>query len=299
MTFKEFYYTDFRPSYLEGVVRYPEQTDYMVEKNCGLINDKQLSDITLSDINTIIKVTDDTYAINRVKHLRAFLKRVMKYAYACGYINRDISAFEFRRLKPRPKPLQEVFTTEQARFLTSGDSRIMRMFRFECLTGLRREEILALRWENVDLQRKHIYVCQTIVIINGRAQLVDDTKNHRFRYVELNEEAYRILLSQPTFCEFVFGNPKTKSFLSPRTYHEEYNTMWIRKNEEWKKTHKEGLPPLTPHKFRHTFASLLVSNNVDVKTVADLLGHSDLDTTNVYLHSYEDRRTEAVKAINF
>ena len=47
MKFKEFYYKDFRPSYLEGVVRYPEQTDYVIEQNCKSINGKDLSEIGL------------------------------------------------------------------------------------------------------------------------------------------------------------------------------------------------------------------------------------------------------------
>ena len=56
MKFKEFYYKDFRPSYLEGVVRYPEQTDYVIEQNCKPINGKELSEIGLSDLNNLIKI---------------------------------------------------------------------------------------------------------------------------------------------------------------------------------------------------------------------------------------------------
>lgn len=300
MTFKEFYYTDFRPSYLEGVVRYPEQTDYMLEMNCKPIHDTELADINLAMLNDLIKTCDDTYCADRVKKLRSFLKRIMRYAFACRYTPIDLSMFEFRRCKKRPAPAQQLsFTAEQAEFLTSGDSLIIKMFRFECLTGLRREEILALQWKNVDLTKRRIYVCQTVVVLKGCARLVDDTKNHKFRFVELNENAYKLLVSVPVTSDFVFGNPRTNKFISPRRYHEEYNTMWIRKNEEWKKTHKEGLPPLTPHKFRHTFASLLAASGVDVKTVADLLGHTKLDTTNIYLHSYDDVRREAVEKIQF
>lgn len=299
MKFSEFYYNEFRPSYLDGIVRYPEQTDYLVNINCCDILDKDLRDITLNDCNLIIKNTDERYCVDRAKKVRSFLKRIMKYAYACQYVTHDITAFEFRKVKRRPeKPLQ-VFTEEQARFLTSGNGRIINMFRFECLTGLRREEILGLRWNNVDLKNRRIYVCETVVIINNRATHVQDTKNHRFRYVELNDGAYNILLTTPQFCDFVFGNPKTKKFLSPRRYHEEYNAMWFDKNREYKKLTGNSLPSLTPHKFRHTFASLLVANNVDVKTVADLLGHSKLETTSIYLHSYDDIRKQAVSSINF
>ena len=140
MNFKEFYYKDFRPSYLEGVVRYPEQTDYVIEQNCKPINGKDLSEIGLSDLNNIIKICDDTYCIDRVKKLRSVLKRIMRYAYACRYTSIDLSAFELRRCRKRPETVQQLsFTAEQAAFLTSGDSIIMKMFRFECLTGLRRD----------------------------------------------------------------------------------------------------------------------------------------------------------------
>lgn len=299
MNFKDFYFNEFRPSYLEGIVRYPEQTDYLVRINCAPIAFKELSEITLNDINSIIKDTDDNYCADRAKKVRAFLKRIMKYAYACRYIDFDVTSFEFRRIKRRTEQPLQMFTTEQAQFLTSGDSRIIKMFRFECLTGLRREEILGLRWENVDFKNRRIYVCETVVIIANRATHVKDTKTHKFRYVELNDSAYNILLTTEETSEFVFGNPKTKNFLSPRRYHEEYNALWFAKNREWLKTHSEGLPHLTPHKFRHTFASLLVANNVDVKTVADLLGHSKLETTSIYLHSYDDNRKQAVSSINF
>nr|CDL66567.1 unnamed protein product [uncultured bacterium] len=216
MNFKDFYYNEFRPSYLDCVVRYPEQTDYLVNINCAPIADKQLSDITLNDCNAIIRDTDDNYCIDRAKKVRSFLKRIMKYAFACRYIDFDITTFEFRRVKPRQtKPLQ-AFTEEQARFLTSGDSLIMKMFRFECLTGLRRSEILALRWDNVDLKQHRIYVCETVVVLNGHAKTVQDTKNHKFRYVELNDSAYYILISIPEICDYVFANPNTKSFMNPR-----------------------------------------------------------------------------------
>ena len=298
MKFKEFYYNEFRPAYLEGVVRYPEQTDYIVNINCKPINGKELAEITLNDCNTIIKQTDIDYCKDRAKKVRSVLKRVMKYAYACRYVDFDITSFEFRKVKPRTvKPVQ-MFTAEQAAFLTTGDSLKARLFRFECLTGLRREEVLALRWENVDLENRRVYICETIVVLKGNSKHVKDTKNHRFRFVDLCEGALDILRTQPRKSDFVFYNPNTLGFLSPRQYHKWYNSLWFEKNHIYIALHGEPLPPLTAHKLRHTFASLLVSNGAGVKTVSDLLGHTKLDTTNIYLHSYEEDRKEAVALIN-
>lgn len=298
MKFKEFYYSDFRPSYLEGVVRYPEQTDYIININCKPIANKELSEITLSDVNAIIKQTDEEYCKDRAKKVRSVLKRVMKYAFACRFTDRDLSLFEFRKVQSRSvKPVQ-MFTAEQAAFLTSGDSLKARLFRFECLTGLRREEVLALRWDNVDLQNKRVYICETIVVLNGNSKHVKDTKNHRFRFVELSPEAFELLATHPHNSDFVFYNPTTLGFLSPRQYHQWYNSLWFEKNHAYRALTGQSLPALTAHKLRHTFASLLVSGGADVKTVADLLGHTKLDTTNIYLHSYDEDRKEAVSLIN-
>lgn len=297
MKFYDFYVKHFRPEYLEGVVRNPEQIDYVIRINCEPLLDMELVDITLNDCNQVIKTADENYAIDRAKRVRNVLRRVMKYAFACRLVDFDITNFEFRKIKPRTTAVKQMYTAEQAAFLTSGDSLKARLFRFECLTGLRREEVLALRWRNVDFENRRIYVCETIVIINGRSQLVADTKNHRFRFVDLNDSAFELLSTQSRKSDFCFFNPSTLGYLSPRQYHVWFNDLWFEKSRSYKALTGEPLPPLTPHKLRHTFASLLVSGGADVKTVADLLGHSNVDITNRYLHSYDLDRKKAVTLI--
>ena len=116
-------------------------------------------------------------------------------------------------------------------------------------------------------------------------------------YVDLNDAAYDLLYTQSRKSDFCFYNPANLSFLSPRQYHIWFNSLWFEKSRAYRELTGEPLPPLTPHKLRHTFASLLVSGGADVKTVADLLGHSNVDITNRYLHSYDEDRKNAVALI--
>jgi len=56
---------------------------------------------------------------------------------------------------------------------------------------------------------------------------------------------------------------------------------------------------ITPHKLRHTFASTLVRNGVDIATIGDLLGHANVSTTSIYLHSSPHSRADAVEKLSF
>jgi len=54
-----------------------------------------------------------------------------------------------------------------------------------------------------------------------------------------------------------------------------------------------------PHVMRHTFATTLLDNNQDLRTVQDLMGHSHIRTTEAYLHSNDDRKIEAIASLKF
>ena len=62
---------------------------------------------------------------------------------------------------------------------------------------------------------------------------------------------------------------------------------------------RHNLPHINPHLFRHTAASLLLSNGVDVLTVANMLGHADISTTlDIYAHEIEQARRKTADCIS-
>jgi site-specific recombinase XerD len=180
-----------------------------------------------------------------------------------------------RRL-PLPKVSQNLpvcLSPEQAQRLIEAATRPWSKAMIVLLlsTGIRRSEAIGITLDDLDLDNRQL-------LVHG--------KGSKERVVPLNEsaaEAIREYLSHrlSTGSRHLFvsreGNP-----LACRAV----NRMVARA------IRRAGLEGhgITPHKLRHTFATHLIRNGVDVRTVQELLGHSDLETTAKYLHS--DTRTK-------
>jgi integrase len=141
------------------------------------------------------------------------------------------------------------------------------LLRLSLVCALRPGEARTLCWDQVDIPRR------TMTVIGKTGP----------RQIFLTDLAIAILESTPAVqrCEFVFagrrhGKPIAAINGSLRS---------VRK--------RAGLPRLRPHDLRHTAATWSLANGADIRAVQDLLGHADLATTRIYLHSSNERRRAA------
>jgi integrase len=145
-------------------------------------------------------------------------------------------------------------------------------------TGMRRGEVLSLRWENVDFKR------QQIQVVNGAD---GHTKNYESRVIPMNRTVIDLLKRQPRRLDspYVFwgesGNPFCKT-----PYH------FVRSVK------RAGIPYVRFHDLRHTFASNLVMKGIDLRTVQELLGHKDMRMTLKYAHLAPDHVRKAVEVLD-
>ncbi len=146
-----------------------------------------------------------------------------------------------------------------------------------CLnTGLRRGEVFKLTWDNVDLNTR-------ILTVEGKT-----AKSRRTRHKALNDEALDVLKhwhEQSTGKDLVFPGRNGKRL-------DNIQTAWegILRDARVKN--------FTFHDVRHTFASKLVMAGVDLNTVRELLGHSDIKMTLRYAHLAPEHKAEAVAKLN-
>jgi len=163
-------------------------------------------------------------------------------------------------------------------------------------TGLRIGEVCALRWEDIDLNLKVIYVRQTVsrswVCDNGSKHSVlsvTPPKTHSsFRCIPICSKLYSIIENYPYRRALGYISTNTaKEFISPRTF--EYHYKRVLKSA--------GVATVNFHALRHTFATRCIERGVDVKTLSEILGHANAAITlNTYVHSsLELKRTQLEK----
>ena len=147
-------------------------------------------------------------------------------------------------------------------------------------TGMRRGEILRLRWSSVDFTQVVIWV--------------EESKNGEGRHVPMSDELRRVLGALPSRGrgEYVFPSPvaiRNGGEARPLT---DIKTAFLRAVRE------AGIEDFRFHDLRHTFASHLVMKGADLNTVRELLGHKSLKMTLRYAHLSPAHKSRAIGLIN-
>lgn len=159
---------------------------------------------------------------------------------------------------------------------------------------MREGELLALKWKNVNLQDKNIFVKESIKRVavfeeDGSKHMETLTQKPKtknsIRTIYIPNKLIVKLKEIKPVSEYVFsetGIPIT---------HKSLYAWWTRflKNN--------NIPHRKFHALRHTYATTLLSEGADLKTVQDLMGHYDIRITQTYLHSVPDKQKEIVKKI--
>lgn len=154
-------------------------------------------------------------------------------------------------------------------------------------TGARRGEITALQWQDINLQERKIIIKHSAYASHGIK--IKDTKGKKDRIVNISPETAillkKLLLEQKKntlkkgvpMSEFVFITSKNK-LLNPSTASHKWSRMLKQNN----------LVKHRLHDLRHTTATTLLDNNIDINTVKSRLGHANITTTMLYLHNNND-----------
>lgn len=185
-----------------------------------------------------------------------------------------------RRVKPE---LRTLTPEEIATFLGAiRCERWLALFTLAIYTGLRRSELVGLKWHDIDRRTGTIHVRRKIVQIK-KETIIEAPKADSRRAVTVEPFVINLLLSLPRRSEWVFST-KTGRNLNPSMVNRAFYQI----------CKDAGISGVRLHDIRHTFATLLLLEGVHPKVVQELLGHSSIAITmDTYTHVPTPAKTEA------
>lgn len=244
-------------------------------------------------------------SMTTVHHLHAVVNKMLHDAERKGLVMRNVA-----RLANPPSlttarskgPEMRVWTPDElTSFLRSIEgNRNEALFRLLAMTGMRRGEVVALRWSDVDLAHRRLTVNQSASVIDG-AEVVDTPKTRRSRRViDLDPETVSQLKQHRARQREFFLMVGVTATASDRVFTNEVGDP-LRPASVGQAFRRlvevADVPAIRLHDLRHTHASHLLMAGVNVKVVSERLGHASVSfTLDTYGHVMPGQQAEAAAA---
>lgn len=275
---------------------------YLDKKIYPALGDLKLPEITPAQITALLlDIQAEGKAHSTVIKVYTILHSFFKMAYLGDMIDRNpMDKVE------RPKPRKSEATAEGPQAYTPAEvQRLFQALEAEPLkwramvhllidTGIRRGECCALRWQDVDFANGSITVSGNLCYTAAKGVYLDTPKNGRTRTVYAGAATLALLRqlrgqqARKAISAYIFTQET-----GPEPMHPQSPTRYLKKLSE-----RCGVPDLHPHKLRHTFASIAITNGADVASVSEALGHSDKAVTlRMYTHASEESISQAAQIV--
>lgn len=255
----------------------------------------KLKELTTEDIQEFYSAQLERVSANTVIHYHAVIHRALKYAVKIKTIQSNPEVNVERPRKEKfigsfydKKEINTLFDIIQGHPLEVA-------IKLAAFYGLRREEIIGLKWTAIDFENNTLTIQHTVTECNldgKHIEVASDTAK--------TDSSLRTMPLVTNFRAMLLAKKEKQEHyrkLCGRSYCKEYlDYIFVNEmGERWKPRYlsdgfkrileQNGLRRIRFHDLRHTCASLLLANNVPMKKIQEWLGHSDFSTTaNIYAH---------------
>ena len=227
-----------------------------------------------------------------VKSCHVTCRMALDQAVAQGLILKN-PALSCKAPVTRPKEMQVLTGEEIQRLLIQAkEDGCFELLLLELSTGLRRGEILAIQWDDLDFRTGTLRVERQVQRIQGKLVVSQPKTRASCRSILLPAPVLEILAQyrQSVSSHWMFPSPKKEdSPLDPAAVRKKLSAVLKR----------AGCPAVRFHDLRHTFATSALEHGMDVKTLSTVIGHvSSATTLNVYAHVTDEMRQKAADKID-
>ena len=207
--------------------------------------------------------------------------------------------------KPKPptvkKKSMEAYTEEEIKDILAKakDTNAYLMLIILFNTGLRRGELLGLRWSDIDLDKKTMFIQNNLVSADGKVYEKDPKSESGKREIPLSDALVQVLKEARDKDIEAFGEKYASAgYVIHLPNGDPYKPGSI--SQKWKRFAKSnGIRYLKLHGIRHTVASQMIHKNVNCKAVQAIMGHADIKVTlDTYAHPYKEDEKAAIDALS-
>ena len=257
------------------------QNDLEVYKN--FLETKHITDITnitSEHIKGFLKDRNDTEKTTTIAHNLTVIKNFHSYLFRQKLVKEDVSEFierpKLRKSLPKTLSIEDVNKLLDIPLNTLFDYRNKAMLELMYGTGLRVSEIVNLNTTDIDLTN-----CLIRIMGKGNKEREVPLGEYSIYYLNLYLDKRREMLKN-TSCDKLFLNNHGKGMTRQGFFK---NLKQILK--------EKGLnPEISPHTLRHSFATHLINHGADLRSIQEMLGHSDISTTKIYTRVSDDKVKE-------
>lgn len=220
----------------------------------------------------LVKSLYDKFKQGTARIYASRIKGALAWCFSEGMIARN--PFDQVVLSAPTESERQYLTSDELRKMVDADfdEQVRKPFLFSCLTGMRISDIMRLTWANIEED-------------GGRWRaVIRMKKTKRMLYVEINDSAKALMGERRKGEDKVFEITTTDYRLNLQL------ARW---------TAIAGVQKhITFHCARHTFATMLLSNGVDIYTTSKLLGHTNIATTQIYARIIDKKRRDAIDLLH-
>lgn len=272
-----------------------------------------IADLPIKDLKSLKvqeyynKLLADNISASNIKKSHKLLRQFFEYSEREGYILKNPCSNV--ALPKNNKSTEAIINERKTKFQYFNedeieellnifkDTRYYNIILFALGTGMRKGEILGLQWSDIDFENKEIHVLHNLSHVaniseNGQKNystvLQTPKSNNSIRVIPMSNKIFNLLNSLPRKSNYVFCNDQGSHF----------DIKWTEKF--WhNKLKNTNMKDKRFHDLRHTFATMLLLNGANLIQIKELLGHSSVKITEMYLDALPKSKAEIINKIDY
>jgi len=272
-----------------------------------------IADLPIKDLKSLKiqeyynKLLSDNISTSNIKKSHKLLRQFFEYTEREGYILKNPCSNV--ALPKNNKSTETIINERKTKFQYFNENEIeelLKIFKdtryyniilFALGTGMRKGEILGLQWSDIDFENKEIHVLHNLSHVaniseNGQKNystvLQTPKSTNSIRVIPMSNKIFNLLNSLPFKSDYVFCNDKGSHF----------DIKWTEKF--WhNKLKNTNMKDKRFHDSRHTFATMLLLNGANLIQIKELLGHSSVKITEMYLDALPKSKAEIINKIDY